>query len=93
MRKNYATITLDTQEIRMIELAIHEPKIEQFFNHSKDEMLRALRYIVQNNITDFDTPTSSSLSEKQKSELNKRIASFHQNPSIGRSWDEIKKEL
>ncbi len=75
----------------MIQLAIQEPRIEQFFNHSKDEILKALNFIVENNIKDFNTPLE--LSNEQKKELNSRLLSFHNNPEIGRSWDEIKKDI
>jgi len=33
------------------------------------------------------------LSIEQKKELNARIKSFHKNPSIGKSWTEIKTQL
>lgn len=75
----------------MIQLAIQEPKIEQFFNHSKDEILKALNFIVENNIKDFNTPLA--LSNEQKKELNSRLLSFHNNPEIGRSWNEIKRDI
>ena len=78
----------------MIRLAIQEPKIEQFFNNSKDEVLQALRFMVDNNIKDFGANQNSlELSNEQKKELNTRISSFHNDPSIGRSWDEIKSDL
>jgi len=76
----------------MMQFAIQEPKIEQFFNHSKEEILKALEFIVDNNIRDFNTNTSQ-LSTEQKKELDSRIESFHNNPSIGRSWNEIKHNL
>lgn len=78
----------------MIELSIQEPKIEQFFNNSKDEILKALRFIVDNNIKDFKINQKTlELSNEQKKELNSRISSFHDNPSVGHSWDEIKNNL
>ena len=40
-------------EIFMIELSIEEPKIEKFFNSSKDEIIKALKFIVDNDIHDF----------------------------------------
>jgi putative addiction module component (TIGR02574 family) len=33
------------------------------------------------------------LTESQKEELDRRLASFHANPSLGRTWDEIKAEF
>lgn len=33
------------------------------------------------------------LSESQKEEIDRRLASFHANPTQGRSWDEIKAEF
>jgi len=78
----------------MIQLAIEEPKIEQFFNHSKDEIIRALKFIVDNNIKDFSIDKSNlELSIEQKEELDIRINSFHNNPSIGRSWNEVKNTI
>ena len=78
----------------MIQLAIQEPKIEQFFNHSKDEMIKALQFIVDNNIKDFGINQNNlELSAEQKEELNSRISSFHDNPSIGRSWNEVKSDI
>jgi len=78
----------------MMQLAIQEPKIEQFFNHSKDEIMKALNFIVDNNIKDFNVDKSNiELSKEQKEELDTRIKSFHNNPSIGRSWDEIKNTI
>jgi putative addiction module component (TIGR02574 family) len=72
----------------MIQLAIQEPKIEQFFNHSKDEIIKALRFIVDNNIKDFETNQNNlELTTEQKEELDSRILSFHNDPSIARSWD------
>ena len=78
----------------MIQLAIQEPRIEQFFNHSKDEIIKALKFIVDNNIKDFETSQNNlELSAEQKKELNSRISSFHNDPSIGRSWDEVKSDI
>lgn len=78
----------------MIQLAIEEPKIEKFFHHSKDEVLKALKFIVDNNIKDFTTNDNNlELSIEQKEELNSRIKSFHNDPSIGRSWNEIKTDI
>ena len=78
----------------MMQLAIQEPKIEHFFNNSKDEILKALRFIVDNNIKDFGINQNNlELSIEQKEELNLRISSFHNNPSIGHSWDEVKNDI
>lgn len=78
----------------MIQLSIKEPKIEKFFNSSKDEIMKALKFIVDNDIHDFtQINNTSGLSEEQKKELSSRIDSFHKNPSIGRAWDDIKKDL
>jgi len=78
----------------MIQLSIEEPKIEKFFNSSKEEILKALKFIVDNEIHDFSSINNTSeLSEEQKKELNSRISSFHKDPSIGRSWDDIKNDL
>ena len=78
----------------MIQLSIEEPKIENFFHSSKEEVMKALKFIVDNNIHDFSAINNTSeLSEEQKKELNSRIDSFHKNPSIGRNWDDIKTEL
>jgi len=71
-------------------LAIQEPKIEQLFNNLKDEIIKALKFIVDNNIKDFSIKKSNlELSAEQKLELNSRISSFHNDPSIGRSWNEV----
>jgi len=40
-------------EIVMILLSIEEPKIEQFFNNSKDEIIKTLKFIADNNLKDF----------------------------------------
>jgi len=78
----------------MMQIAIQEPKIEQFFNHSKDEIIRALKFIVDNNIKDFGTNQNNlELSAEQKKELNSRILSFHNNPSMGNSWNEVKSDI
>jgi len=78
----------------MMQLLIQEPKIEQFFNHSKDEIIEALKFIVDNNITDFSINKNNlELSIKQKEELDVRIKSFHNDPSIGRSWNEVKNDI
>jgi len=78
----------------MMQLAIQEPKIEQFFNHSKDEIIKALKFIVDNNLKDFGTNQNNlELSTEQKEELNSRISSFHNDPSIGRSWNEVKSDI
>jgi len=78
----------------MIQLTIQEPKIEQFFNNSNDEILKALRFIVDNNIKDFGINQNNlELSSEQKRELDLRITSFHNDPSIGRSWNEVKSDI
>jgi len=78
----------------MIELVISEPTIEDFFNHSEDEILKALRFIVDNNIQDYKTYQDSiELTNEQKEKLNLRIISFHKNRTIGKSWNEIKNSL
>ena len=78
----------------MMQLAIQEPRIEQFFNNSKDEILKALRFIVDNNIKDFGINQKSlELSTEQKKELNSRISSFHNDPLMGRSWNEVKSDI
>ena len=78
----------------MMQIAIEEPKIEQFFNHSKDEIMKALKFIVDNNIKDFSIDKKSlELSREQKVELESRISSFHNDRTIGRSWEEVKSNL
>lgn len=78
----------------MIQLSITEPKLEQFFHHSKDEVLKALHFLADNNIKDFQNDNENlQLTTEQQRELESRVASFHKDPSIGRSWDEIKSEL
>jgi len=78
----------------MIQISIEEPKIENFFHSSKEEIMKALNFIVDNEIHDFSPINNTSeLSEEQKKELNSRINSFHKDTSIGRKWDEIKTDL
>ena len=78
----------------MIQLSIEEPKIEKFFNSSKDEILKALKFIVDNDIHDFSPINNTSeLSEEQKKELDSRTKSFHKDTSIGRNWNDIKNDL
>ena len=78
----------------MIQLAIQEQKIEQFFNYSKDEILRALQFIVDNNIQEYKLNQKDlELSSLQKKELNSRIESFNNNRNIGKSWNEIKRNI
>ncbi len=78
----------------MMQLLIEEPKIEQFFNHSKDEIIKALQFIVDNNVKNSTIGKSNlELSIEQKKELDIRIKSFHNNPSMGRSWNEIKSTI
>ena len=53
-----------------------------------------IRFIVDNNIKDFGINQKSlELSTEQKKELNSRVSSFHNDPSIGRSWNEIKSNI
>jgi len=78
----------------MMQLSIQEPKIEQFFNHSSDEIIKALKFIVDNNIKDFKTNQNNlELSIEQKKELDLRISSFHNDQSIGTSWNDIKRDI
>ena len=78
----------------MIQVIIEEPKIEQFFNNSKDEILNTLKFIADNNLKGFTRDKHEyELSEIQKKELNSRMESFHNNPSMGRTWDEVKAGL
>ncbi len=78
----------------MIQLSITEPRIEQFFHHSKDEVIKALNFLVDNDIKEFQNDSESlELTATQKKELDSRMALFHNDPSIGRSWDEIKSEV
>lgn len=81
-------------EAVMIQLSIDEPAIEQFFNHSKEEIINTLKFIADNNLKDFIRDKSEyGLSEAQKKELDSRLKSFHNNPSMGRTWDEVKAGL
>ncbi len=78
----------------MIQLMIEEPKIEQFFNNSKEEIINTLKFIADNNLKGFMRDKNEyELSEAQKKELDLRIESFHNNPSMGRTWDEVKAGL
>ena len=78
----------------MITLAIQEPKIEQFFHHSKDRIIKALEFIVDNNIDYFEKNYDNlQLSQEQKDELDLRVSSFHNDFTIGNSWHEIKNSL
>lgn len=78
----------------MMRLSIEEPKMEQFFHHSKDEIMKALKFIVDNNIKDFSIDSKSlELSTEQKVELDSRISSFHNDRKTGRSWEEVKSDL
>ncbi|MCD6257981.1 MAG: hypothetical protein J7J31_00095 [Helicobacteraceae bacterium] len=78
----------------MLQLSIEEPKIEKFFNSSTDEIMKALKFIVDNEIHDFSQINNTSeLNEEQKKELGSRLSSFHKDRSIGRNWDEIKSDL
>ena len=75
----------------MIQLLIEEPKIEQFFNNSKEEVMRTLKFIAENNLNGFlRNEDEYELNEIQKKELDTRIKSFHANPTIGKTWDEVK---
>ena len=38
-------------------------------------------------------PEAVSLTEKQKKELDQRIAAYHNNPSLGSPWKEVKKRI
>ncbi len=78
----------------MIQLLIEEPKIEQFFNNSKEEIINTLKFIADNNLKGFIRDKNEyELCETQKKELNSRIKSFHDNPSMGKTWDEVKAGL
>ena len=78
----------------MIKISIEEPSIEQFFNNSKEEIINTLKFIAENNLKGFTKDKSDyELSKAQKLELDARIESFHNNPSIGRTWDEVKAGL
>jgi len=81
-------------EINMMQLMIKEPKIEQFFNNSKEEIINTLKFIADNNLKGFTRDKNEyELSEVQKKELHSRMNSFHNNPSMGRNWDEVKAGL
>jgi len=78
----------------MIQLSIEEPKIEQFFNNSKEEIINTLKFIADNNLKGFIRDKNEyELSKAQKEELDSRIKSFHQDPTMGKTWDEIKAGL
>jgi len=78
----------------MIQLSIEEPKIEQFFNNSKEEVMRTLKFIAENNLNGFlRNKDEYKLTKMQKKELDVRIKSFHANPTMGKTWDEVKSEL
>ena len=78
----------------MIRLQIEEPKIEAFLINSKEEIIKALKFIADNNIQGFTRSQSEyELSKTQKKELDARLESFHKNPSMGKTWDEIKDGL
>ena len=78
----------------MIQLQIEEPGVEQFFNNSEEEIIKTLKFIADNDLKGFTRKQSEyELSEAQKKELNFRLESFRNNPSIGRTWDEVKAEL
>ena len=56
--------------------------------------MSTIKFIVDNNIKDFGTNQNNlELSIEQKEELNLRISSFHNDPSIGRSWNEVKSDI
>ena len=44
-------------------------------------------------LKDFKNQKSHELTKAQKKELDLRIKSFHDNPSIGKSWEDIKNDL
>ena len=60
---------------------------------SKDEILKTLKFIADNNLKDFKNQKLYELTKEQKKELDSRIKSFHDNPSMGRSWEDIKSDL
>ncbi len=78
-----------------MQLAIQEPRLEQYFNYSQEEILKALKFIMDNDIKKYLTKDNDSLklSNIQKKELNSRIQTFHNNRNVGKSWDEIKQNL
>jgi hypothetical protein len=79
---------------KMIQLSIEEPEIEQFFNNSKEEIMNTLKFIAENNLKGFMRDSDEYvLSKAQKDELDSRMESFHNNPSIGKTWDEVKAGL
>ena len=64
-------------------VTIEEPKIEQFFNNSKEEIMNTLKFIAENNLKGFMRDGDEYvLSKAQKDELDLRMESFHNNPSI-----------
>ena len=74
-----------------MQLQIEEPAIERFFNNSKEEIIKTLKFIAENNLKGFTRKQSEyELNEAQRKELNSRLESFHDNPSTGRTWDEVK---
>jgi len=78
----------------MIQLSLEEPTIERFFNHSKEEIIQTLRFIAENNLRDFTASRNDyALTDSQKEILASRSHSYHENRSIGRTWDEIKREI
>lgn len=78
----------------MIQLQIEEPSVEQFFNNSKEEIMKTLKFIAENNLQGFTrTKSEYELSKAQKKELNVRLESFHNDPSMGKTWDELKDGL
>jgi hypothetical protein len=81
-------------ESGMIQLFIQEPKLEQYFNYSQEEVIQALEFIVDNDIKKYYAKNSDlKLSDLQKQILHLRIETFHNNRDIGKSWDEIKQTL
>lgn len=81
-------------ESLMIQISIEEPSIEKFFNHSKEEIINTLKFIAENNLKGFQhSKNDYALTEIQKVELDARLESFHNNPSMGRSWNEVKAGL
>ena len=78
----------------VIQIFIEEASIEQFFNNFKEEIVNTLKFIADNNLKGFTINKNEyGLSEIQKKELDSRINSFHNNPSMGRTWDEVKAGL
>ncbi len=68
----------------MIKLKIDNPEIEKFFGKS-DEVLKALDFLVKNDI-DYKNHIPSWHIE----ELEKREKEFFENPHAGNDWDKIK---